>query len=403
MKSRLTPRVPESDPAARTTSSRQNQPGLTMRSISPAQPPDPGKPCDVDVCEERGADGEERRRRAGCGPHTAPELGLGPLTTPDLLTSGTVWKISSIPLLALVRWHWLCSTRASELGSWISVSEAGVMQQSHCITAARCTTAMKPPVTVMAPGCGPISDVSDLCLWILFMSEGKRGAQIVEVQSVWIEADRPQDLGSDPKNEITEMSFFQKPPGWLSVFPRQQTEAPAPASTGPLLGALGPVLLTSLQGDITGGCGVFFQLQKGAATSQTKVGSFGSSETAKLKVQLARLQMEAKEKEMDIALVPPFRELEVAPYFCAFERIAMALKWPKEVWPILLQCKLTRKAQEAVYSLSLESSLNYEKVKEGILHTYALVPEAYRQKCRGHKKGGGQTLLDFRQGEESAL
>ena len=39
------------------------------------------------------------------------------------------------------------------------------------------------------------------------------------------------------------------------------------------------------------------------------------------------------------ALVPLFRESEVDSYFCVFERIAVALKWPEEVWCLLLQCK----------------------------------------------------------------
>ncbi|KAF7231637.1 zinc finger protein 250-like [Nothobranchius furzeri] len=38
-------------------------------------------------------------------------------------------------------------------------------------------------------------------------------------------------------------------------------------------------------------------------------------------------------------LMPQFREAEVDSYFAAFERIAAALSWPREVWPLLLQCK----------------------------------------------------------------
>ena len=38
-----------------------------------------------------------------------------------------------------------------------------------------------------------------------------------------------------------------------------------------------------------------------------------------------------------IALVPPFRESEVDAYFSAFERIAVALNWPKEFWSLLLR------------------------------------------------------------------
>ncbi|KAL7851416.1 hypothetical protein AOLI_G00217720 [Acnodon oligacanthus] len=42
-----------------------------------------------------------------------------------------------------------------------------------------------------------------------------------------------------------------------------------------------------------------------------------------------------------ITLVPPFKEADV--YFGVFERIATALNWPREVWFLLLQCKLVAK------------------------------------------------------------
>lgn len=50
-----------------------------------------------------------------------------------------------------------------------------------------------------------------------------------------------------------------------------------------------------------------------------------------------------------IALVPPFRESEVDSYFSAFERIAVALSWPKEFWSLLLQCKFVGKAKEVCF------------------------------------------------------
>jgi len=53
----------------------------------------------------------------------------------------------------------------------------------------------------------------------------------------------------------------------------------------------------------------------------------------------------------NIALVPQFREAEVDSYFSAFERVATSLKWPTEVWALLLQCKLTGKAQEILSAL----------------------------------------------------
>ncbi|KAK0136879.1 hypothetical protein N1851_026962 [Merluccius polli] len=122
----------------------------------------------------------------------------------------------------------------------------------------------------------------------------------------------------------------------------------------------------------------------------------------------------------NISLVPIFRESKVKSYFGAFERIASALRWPKDVWAILLQCKLTGKAlsrlgndscmdskarldtarmkdnaQEAYASLSVDDSLVYDKLKGAILCVYELVPEAYRQRFRSLRKVSGQTFYDF--------
>ncbi len=52
-----------------------------------------------------------------------------------------------------------------------------------------------------------------------------------------------------------------------------------------------------------------------------------------------------------ITLVPLFRESEVDTYFTVFERIAATLQWPRNVWPLLLQCKLVGKAQEVCSAL----------------------------------------------------
>ncbi len=73
-----------------------------------------------------------------------------------------------------------------------------------------------------------------------------------------------------------------------------------------------------------------------------------------------------------ISLVPQFREAEVDTYFNAFERIASALQWSRDVWPLLLQCRLTGKAQEVCAALSLEDSLDYDVVKAAILRAYEL-------------------------------
>lgn len=67
-----------------------------------------------------------------------------------------------------------------------------------------------------------------------------------------------------------------------------------------------------------------------------------------------------------ISLVPVFGESEVEAYFGTFECIAAALHWTEDVWVILLQCKLSGKAEEAC-SLPVEDGLVYEKVKSAIL------------------------------------
>ncbi len=103
-----------------------------------------------------------------------------------------------------------------------------------------------------------------------------------------------------------------------------------------------------------------------------------------------------------IALVPSFRESEVDSYFNAFERIAATLKWPKDLWSLLLQCKLVGKAQEVCASLSIDDSLDYDIVKATVLRAYELVPEAYRQKFRTCEKSANQTHVEFAR-EKSVL
>ncbi len=70
------------------------------------------------------------------------------------------------------------------------------------------------------------------------------------------------------------------------------------------------------------------------------------------------------------------------------------MNWPRDAWTLLLQCKLTGKAQEVCAVLSLEDSLNYDVVKTAILRAYELVPQAYRQRFRNYKKTR-QTFVEF--------
>lgn len=96
-----------------------------------------------------------------------------------------------------------------------------------------------------------------------------------------------------------------------------------------------------------------------------------------------------------IGLVPIFREDEADAYFPVFERIATTLSWSKGLWTLLLQCKLSGKAQEACSALTLEQSLEYDTVKATVLRAYERVPEAYRQNFRNAVKTVHQTYAEF--------
>ncbi|KAL4009738.1 hypothetical protein ACER0C_003590 [Sarotherodon galilaeus] len=111
--------------------------------------------------------------------------------------------------------------------------------------------------------------------------------------------------------------------------------------------------------------------------------------------EIPKVSPERFDVSKHIALVPTFRETEVDSYFNTFEKVATALNWPRDMWPILLKCKLEGKAQEVVASLSLEQSMKYEVLKDTIVRAYELVPEAYRQKFRNHKKSSSQTYVEF--------
>ncbi|KAL2095017.1 hypothetical protein ACEWY4_009736 [Coilia grayii] len=97
----------------------------------------------------------------------------------------------------------------------------------------------------------------------------------------------------------------------------------------------------------------------------------------------------------NIRLVPPFSEKDVDKYFVHFERVATSLKWPKEVWPLLLQSVLSGKAQDVFSALDIDRANQYDVVKTTILYAYELVPEAYRQRFRYARKPEQQTFVEF--------
>ena len=113
---------------------------------------------------------------------------------------------------------------------------------------------------------------------------------------------------------------------------------------------------------------------------------------------------ESSRNEFDLSkqvrLVPPFNEAEIDMYFQHFEKVADSLKWPKAMWPMLLQTVFKGKAQEAYAALPVIDCSDYNKVKSDILKVYELVPEAYSQRFRAYRKDDKQTYVEFAKQKE---
>ncbi|KAJ8044158.1 hypothetical protein HOLleu_11541 [Holothuria leucospilota] len=119
------------------------------------------------------------------------------------------------------------------------------------------------------------------------------------------------------------------------------------------------------------------------------------------------MQKEKEEREMQVQREKEAREHEfrlkqlelgednVEKFFNHFEKLGEQLKWPRDKWSILIQSNFTGKAQEVYSALSIEDSMDYDKVKKAILQAYELVPEAYRQKFRKYRKADTQTYVEF--------
>lgn len=128
---------------------------------------------------------------------------------------------------------------------------------------------------------------------------------------------------------------------------------------------------------------------------------------AETKVKLRRLELEnaaavgkavspfSGQDVRRLVDLPPFRETEVDAYFATFERLATALQWPRDIWSTVMLGKLSGKAQDVVASLSLKDSMDYDLVKAAVLRAYELVPEAYRQQFREYRKSPTQTFVEF--------
>ena len=110
------------------------------------------------------------------------------------------------------------------------------------------------------------------------------------------------------------------------------------------------------------------------------------------------------DRRFDVAkyarMVPSFEEEGVEKYFPHFEKLALSMGWPKEMWAHLVQSKLSGKARDAYLAMPMADVSDYEKVKKAVLKAYELVPEAYRQRFRCAQKDDSQTHTEFAKDKE---
>ncbi|KAL2089275.1 hypothetical protein ACEWY4_013963 [Coilia grayii] len=104
-----------------------------------------------------------------------------------------------------------------------------------------------------------------------------------------------------------------------------------------------------------------------------------------------------------LKLMPKFNTEDVEVFFNAFEKIAHALEWPVEKWPILVQSAFVGKAQEAYTALNSAQSEDYRVIKNAVLHAYEVVPEGHRQAFRSLRRKPGETYLDLIRQQEASF
>ena len=88
----------------------------------------------------------------------------------------------------------------------------------------------------------------------------------------------------------------------------------------------------------------------------------------------------------------PFREDEdIEYYLTTFERIAMASRWPMDMWALYLVPLLTGKARAAYVAMDIRDSQVYARVKQAVLAKYEIDSETYRQRFRAKQVLEGET------------
>ncbi|XP_030842737.1 uncharacterized protein LOC115924528 [Strongylocentrotus purpuratus] len=96
-----------------------------------------------------------------------------------------------------------------------------------------------------------------------------------------------------------------------------------------------------------------------------------------------------------VKLVPRYDENELDSFFLMFERVAKRMEWPEDEWALLIQQVISGKAQSVVSALSYEQAFDYWTMKDAILQSFELIPEAYRQRFRNLRRETGETCVEF--------
>ena len=94
--------------------------------------------------------------------------------------------------------------------------------------------------------------------------------------------------------------------------------------------------------------------------------------------------------------MPPFNSQDdLDAYLLRFERFAKAQAWPLDDYAANLSLCLTGEALEAYSRMSLEDSVDYEKLKEALMQRFQLTEEGLRKKFRRGKPKESETTLQF--------
>lgn len=83
------------------------------------------------------------------------------------------------------------------------------------------------------------------------------------------------------------------------------------------------------------------------------------------------------------AAIPRFEEGDdIEQYLTTFERLAMAYRWQRQEWAVLLVPYLSGRARSAYVAMDMNQAMDYDRVKEAILNKYEINEEVYRRRFR---------------------